>query len=182
MAVTTIITKQSKRLFHKTLKLTLPHLLHSKRKNTPSSLLLRKDEFRQVFHYFDTDGNGKLSSDELQAYFESVGESMSSDEARRAIMEFDKDGDEVLVFGEFVELMERGDHEERDEDLRRAFEMFEVEKGCGCITPKGLQQVLKRLGDAKSREECKAMIRAFDLDGNGVLDFNEFNKMMTQVA
>ncbi|PSS31365.1 Calcium-binding protein [Actinidia chinensis var. chinensis] len=182
MALTTIITKQSKRLFHKTLKLTLPHLLHSKPKNTPSSLLLRKDEFRQVFHYFDTDGNGKLSSDELQAYFESVGESMSSDEARRAIMEFDKDGDEVLVFGEFVELMERGDHEEGDEDLRRAFEMFEVEKGCGCITPKGLQQVLKRLGDAKSREECKAMIRAFDLDGNGVLDFNEFNKMMTRVA
>ena len=97
-------------------------------------------------------------------------------------MEFDKDGDEVLVFGEFVELRERGDHEEGDEDLRRAFEMFEVEKGCGCITPKGLQQVLKRLGDAKSREECEAMIRAFDLDGNGVLDFNEFNKMMTRVA
>ncbi|PSR99700.1 Calcium-binding protein [Actinidia chinensis var. chinensis] len=181
MALPTIITKQSKRLFHKTLKLTLPHLRHPKPKNSPSSPLSPKEEFRQVFHYFDADGNGKLSSDELRAYFESVGESMSPDEAQRAIMEFDKDGDEVLVFGEFVELMERGD-EEGDNDLRRAFEIFEVEKGCGCITPKGLQQVLKRLGDAKSREECKAMIRAFDLDGNGVLDFNEFNKMMTRVA
>ncbi|KAH7848786.1 hypothetical protein Vadar_007858 [Vaccinium darrowii] len=178
------IAKGSKWLFNKSLKLTHPHLHQPKPKTpTPHSLLppkgSTKEEFQQVFLYFDTNGNGKISGDELQAYFSSIGESMSSDEAQRVITEFDKDGDNLLEFGEFLELI--GENEGED-DIRRAFEMFEVEKGSGCITPKGLQQVLHRLGEEKSFEDCAAMIRAFDLDGNGVLDFYEFNKMMTPVA
>ncbi|KAG5543272.1 hypothetical protein RHGRI_016122 [Rhododendron griersonianum] len=178
------IAKGSKWLFNKSLKLTLPHL-HQPKPNTPTpvhSLLppeaSTNDEFRLVFRYLDTDGNGKISSDELQAYFASMGESMSSDEAQSVVTEFDKDGDNLLEFAEFVKLMER-ESEGEDDDIRRAFEMFEVEKGSGCITPRGLQQVLNRLGKEKSGEDCEAMIRAFDLDGNGVLDFYEFNKMMT---
>ncbi|CAL5418197.1 unnamed protein product [Camellia sinensis] len=178
--------KSAKWLSKKTLKLiTTLLLLRSKSKTTsPSSLptpkTTTKDEFRQVFHYFDSDGNGKISSEELIAYFEYIGESMSHDEAQRVITEFDKDGDNLLEFGEFVHLMERDS--EGDDDLKRAFEMFEVEKGSGCIKPEGLQQVLNRLGEAKSKEECKAMIRVFDLDGNGMLDFYEFHKMMTPVT
>ncbi|KAH7850445.1 hypothetical protein Vadar_033034 [Vaccinium darrowii] len=167
------------------LKPTHPHLHHPKPKTpTPHSLLppkgSTKEEFKQVFLYFDTDGNRKVLGDEPQAYFSSMGDSMSSDEAERVIAEFDKDGDNLLEFGEFLELME-GENEGGD-DIRRAFEMFEVEKGSGCITPKGLQQVLHRLGEQKSCEDCAAMIRAFDLDGNGVLDLYEFNKMMTPMA
>ncbi|KAG5543273.1 hypothetical protein RHGRI_016123 [Rhododendron griersonianum] len=134
-------------------------------------------EMDELFRYLDSDGNGKISSDELQAYFASMGESMPSDEAQK----FNKDGDNLLEFTEFVKLMER-ESEEEDDDIRRAFEMFEVEKGSGCITPRGLQQVLNRLGKEKSGEDYEAMIRAFDLDGNGVLDFYEFNKMMTPRA
>ncbi|XWS21101.1 hypothetical protein CRYUN_Cryun30bG0026500 [Craigia yunnanensis] len=89
--------------------------------------------------------------------------------------DFDNNGDNLLEFKDFVKLME-GDKE--GGDIRRAFEMYEVDKGCGCITPVGLQQMLNRLGDVKSYEECVAMIRVFDLDGNGVLDFHEFQQMM----
>lgn len=94
------------------------------------------------------------------------------------VREFDNNGDDLLDLGEFVKLIER-DGGEGDDDLKRAFEMFELDKGCGCITPKGLQRMLNRLGDAKSYEECVSMIRAFDLDNNGVLDFHEFLLMMT---
>jgi calcium-binding protein CML len=38
--------------------------------------------------------------------------------------------------------------------------------------------MLHRLGDAKSYDDCVAMIHVFDIDGNGVLDFHEFNQMM----
>ncbi|CAN1294346.1 Probable calcium-binding protein CML41 [Linum perenne] len=38
--------------------------------------------------------------------------------------------------------------------------------------------MLNRLGDRKSLDECSAMIRPFDLYGNGVLDFQEFQNMM----
>lgn len=130
-----------------------------------------------MFGHFDSDGDGRISVEELRAYFQSIGESMSHEEAERVIGDFDVDGDNLLEFQDFVQLMEQGS--EVDDDLKRAFQMFEVEKGCGFITPKGLQQVFNRLGDSKTFQECVSMIRVFDLDGNGVLDFHEFHRMMT---
>lgn len=95
------------------------------------------------------------------------------------IDELDGDGDEMIDFADFMRLMKRDeDGHEEDEDVKAAFGMFEFEKGCGRITPKSLQRVLSRLGESRSYDECAAMIRAFDVDGNGELDFHEFHQMM----
>lgn len=105
---------------------------------------------------------------------------MSHEQATRVINDFDSDGDDLIDFQDFVKLLKR-DHQDKkgddDQDLKTAFEMFELEKGC--LTPRGLQRMLGRLGDTKSYDECKAMIQVFDTDGNGMLDFNEFHQMMT---
>ncbi|KAK8506566.1 hypothetical protein V6N13_103431 [Hibiscus sabdariffa] len=143
----------------------------------PSTLVnnVKEEALRAVFRRFDSDGDDKISSKELIAYFASIGDKISTEEAQKVIKEFDNNGEDLMEFKDFVKLME-GDNE--GDDIRRAFEMFEVDKGSGCITPVGLQQTLNRLGDVKSYEECVAMIRVFDLDGNGVLDFHEFQQMM----
>ncbi|XAR64102.1 hypothetical protein NMG60_11024311 [Bertholletia excelsa] len=140
--------------------------------------MLSNSEFREVFKHLDRDSDGKISGDELRAYFEDAGEPISLEGTRKAIAEFDVDGDGTLGFGEFVHMMRRNDSGD-DGDLRRAFEVFEVEKGSGRITPRGLKRVLDRLGETQSVEECKAMIRAFDVKGNGWLDFEGFERMMT---
>ncbi|KAI3465011.1 hypothetical protein Pfo_021674 [Paulownia fortunei] len=140
----------------------------------------KEGEFRQVFRYFDANNDGKIAADELSAYFASIGDSVSHEAAEKIIREFSKGSAEdslLLGFGDFVRLMELRDTED-DKVLRQAFEVYVVEKGSGCITPEGLRQVLRRLGVVKSYRECEAMIRVFDLDGNGVLDFHEFHKMM----
>lgn len=129
-----------------------------------------------MFCHFDSDGDGKISALELRAFFASIGEHLSHEDAKGVIDELDTDGDEMLDFDDFLRLMKRESDEE--DDLKKAFEMFELQKGDGCITPKGLQRMLKRLGDAKSYDECVAMIQVYDTDGNGVLDFHEFNQMM----
>ena len=54
--------------------------------------------------------------------------------------------------------------EERCRGLREAFAMYEV-KGEGCITPASLMRMLARLGSEQGIEECRAMIRRFDLNG-----------------
>lgn len=137
----------------------------------------REDELREVFRYFDSDGDGKISALELRAYFASIREYMSYEQAQTVINDLDSDGDNLLDFQDFLKLMKR-EPEDDDDDIKQAFEMFEVEKGSGYITPKGLQKMLHRLGDAKSYDECVAMIHVYDIDGNGVLDFHEFHLMM----
>ncbi|CAI0465523.1 unnamed protein product [Linum tenue] len=141
----------------------------------------KEADLLRVFRHFDRDGDGRISAVELGMYFASTtGEAMSREDAERVIGEFDGDGDGTLGFGDFVRMVDGGggDGREFDGDLRRAFEMFEEDKGEGCITPRGLQRMLVRLGDRKSLDECTAMIRPFDLDGDGVLDFPEFQRMM----
>ncbi|KAL1564439.1 putative calcium-binding protein CML41 [Salvia divinorum] len=137
----------------------------------------REEEFRRVFRFLDSDNDGSISADELTAYFASVGDAVSREEAERIIIEFSGGGSLLqLKFEEFVRVMDGG----ADVDvLRQAFEVYEEEKGSGCITAEGLRQVLRRLGHVKSVQECKDMIGVYDLDGNGVLDFHEFCKMMT---
>ncbi|KAI9113647.1 hypothetical protein K1719_015574 [Acacia pycnantha] len=135
----------------------------------------REDELREVFRRFDGNGDGKISAQELSSYFGSIGENLTREEAEGVIRDLDSDGDSLLNMEDFMKLMKK---DKDDEDLKKAFEMYEWEKGSGCITPKGLQRMLHRLGDDKSYDECVAMIDAFDVDRNGVLDFNEFLQMM----
>ncbi|MBA0710961.1 hypothetical protein Golax_010202 [Gossypium laxum] len=187
MEIASISKPPTKWFSKKGLKLSLSRL-HSRSKSSRSLLPpsvaatvpalhnnTKEEALQAVFHRFDTDGDGKISSEELISYFASIGDNMSKEEAQRVIQDFDIDGDNLLEFKEFVKLMEGGNE---GDDIRRAFEIYEVDKGSGCITPVGLQQMLNRLGDMKSYEDCVAMIRVFDLDGNGVLDFHEFQQMM----
>ncbi|KAK9108775.1 hypothetical protein Sjap_016835 [Stephania japonica] len=143
-------------------------------------LLVSAHLLHQVFSYFDCDKDGKISISELQSCIQSIGDTITHDEAKWVVADFDGDGDGMLDIEDFMRLMsERASGDgEIDDDLKRAFEMFEAEKGSGCITPKSLQRALNRLGESKSCEECAAMIGAFDLDHNGVLDFQEFHQMM----
>ncbi|KAK7386509.1 hypothetical protein VNO78_26787 [Psophocarpus tetragonolobus] len=132
----------------------------------------------EAFRHFDSDGDGKISAYELRSYFGSIGEHMSHEDAEGVIHDLDSDGDNMLDLKDFTKLMKR-DGDDDEGDLRKAFQMFVWEKeGSDCITPKGLQRMLHRLGDDKSYDECVAMIDAFDIDHNGVLDFDEFYQMM----
>lgn len=139
-----------------------------------------EDVLKEVFRHFDCDGDGRISAFELRSYFGSVGEYISHEEVQGVIDDLDSDGDNLLGFEDFMRLMKRDGEEDDDEEgvIKEAFEMFEIEKGSGSITPKSLQRMLQRLGDVRSYDECKAMISAFDIDGNGVLDFHEFQQMM----
>ncbi|KAF0910538.1 hypothetical protein E2562_002981 [Oryza meyeriana var. granulata] len=140
----------------------------------------RLAELREIFRHFDRDMDGRISGEELREFFASMGDAG----AAAAAMGLDDENDGggmMLAFEDFVRIVERkgGEGEER-EDLRRAFGAFEAVKGSGRITPRGLQRVLSQLGDEASVAECEAMIRAYDGDGDGELDFHDFHRMMSQ--
>ncbi|XP_068653405.1 putative calcium-binding protein CML19 [Aristolochia californica] len=133
--------------------------------------------FERVFQYFDSDGDGKISPAELRSCTKSLGEELSVEDAEAVVEANDSDGDGLLGLDDFMRLMEVEGEEERRKDLVEAFGMYKME-GQGCITPKSLKRMLSRLGESKTIDECKTMISRFDIDGDGVLSFEEFTVMM----
>ncbi|XP_043692484.1 probable calcium-binding protein CML41 [Telopea speciosissima] len=168
---TAVVSKAtlSKWFSNKSFVLSVHRLQHSKKQS-------RNDELQQIFRHLDADGNGKILGSELRSYFASKREFMSPEEAQGVINELDAAGGDSLMlsFDDFAMLMER---EGGDDDLKRGFQMF-VAKSSGSITPDGLQRIFSRLGNKMSNEECKSIIQAFDRNGDGVIDFAEFQQMM----
>ncbi|XP_072967648.1 putative calcium-binding protein CML19 [Typha angustifolia] len=151
---------------------------NSNRRNSSSSAVDVDDVFERIFRYFDEDGDGKISPTELQSCMRrSVGEELSSEEAEDVVGSTDSDGDGLLGFEDFKRLIEVEGEEEKGNSLREAFKVYEME-GKGCITPKSLKRALSRLGDTRSIAECTTMIKRYDLNGDGVLTFDEFRVMM----
>ncbi|XP_020217232.1 probable calcium-binding protein CML31 [Cajanus cajan] len=135
-------------------------------------------EFERVLKYFDEDGDGKVSSSELRNRLGMMGGELLSKEVEMLIEELDSDGDGLLSLDDFVNLMEAAGEEEKMKDLEEAFEMYNDTQMFGFITPQSLQRMLGRLGESKSMDQCRAMIGHFDLNGDGLLSFDEFRVMM----
>ncbi|XP_006645375.1 probable calcium-binding protein CML31 [Oryza brachyantha] len=135
-----------------------------------------------LFAAFDQDGDGKISAAELRVCMKAtLGEEVSGEEAEQLVWSVDADGDGLLCEAEFVRLVQAAEaaeeEEQRSSGLREAFGMYEME-GEGCITPTSLKRMLRRLGSEQDIDDCRAMICRFDLNGDGVLSFDEFKIMM----
>ncbi|KQK11607.1 probable calcium-binding protein CML31 [Brachypodium distachyon] len=142
-------------------------------------------ELRTLFAALDKDADGRISASELRACMgATLGEDVPAEEAEALVASADADGDGMLCEEEFVRLAQQAswageeEEEERCRVLKEAFGMYEME-GLGCITPASLRRMLGRLGSDRPVGECRAMICRFDLDGDGVLSFDEFKIMMS---
>lgn len=138
-------------------------------------MVTKEAGFEHVLRYFDEDGDGKVSPMELRQRLRMMGQELSMKEAEMAVEAIDSDGDGLLSLEDLIALMESEEHKLKD--LREAFEMY-VEDNERFITPKSLKRMLKKMGESKSIDECKVMIKHFDLDGDGILSFEEFRIMM----
>ncbi|XP_076913218.1 putative calcium-binding protein CML31 [Bidens hawaiensis] len=138
-----------------------------------------EQKYKHVFRRLDKNGDGKLSPTELQMCIESIGRELSSEEAEIMAELMDSDGDGLLSLEELVRVVEGANDEQKVNDLKMAFKMYEDIEGSGFITSKSLRRMLSRLGESTTVEECELMITKFDLDGNGILDFDEFQDMMS---
>ncbi|XP_034593925.1 probable calcium-binding protein CML31 [Setaria viridis] len=145
-------------------------------KSKPSS----SSELGSLFAAFDKDADGRISAAELRLCMRAtLGEDVSAEDAEALVASVDADGDGLLDGDEFARLVHAEvEEEERHRGLRLAFGMYEME-GEGCITPTSLKRMLSRLGAHQEIDDCRAMICRFDLDGDGVLSFDEFKIMMS---
>ncbi|CAN1802301.1 Putative calcium-binding protein CML19 [Linum perenne] len=137
-------------------------------------------DFERVLCHLDQNGDGKISPSELSYH---LGLGFTQEEQKLCLLSLrcptDDYEDGMLDLVKLVQLIEEAAREEKDKlrDLKEAFQMYDCEN-CGFITPRSLRSMLTKLGECKSLNECEAMVNRFDLDGDGVLSFDEFRVMM----
>ncbi|KAI3666025.1 hypothetical protein L6452_44663 [Arctium lappa] len=139
----------------------------------------KEQQYRRVFGHIDKNGDGKISPPELQICIGRIGGDLSLEEAEMAAEMMDSDGDGLLSLEDLVNVVEGANEEEKINDLKMAFKMYEEMEGSGCITPKSLRRMLSKLGESRTVDDCKVMIAKFDVNGDGVLSFDEFREMMS---
>lgn len=138
-----------------------------------------EEELERIFKKFDSNGDGRISSTEMSAIFESLGHPVADEELDRMMREVDADGDGFISLEEFSDLMASGaDDAAEEEELRQAFAVFDVDRN-GAISAEELARVLGGLGESASVAQCRRMIEGVDKNGDGVISFAEFKIMMT---
>ncbi|KAG6675864.1 hypothetical protein I3842_15G126500 [Carya illinoinensis] len=92
--------------------------------------------------------------------------------------ELDSDNDGFISLPEFVAFCSAGSEDGGSSELLDAFRLYDQDQN-GLISAAELHLVLNRLGMKCSIEDCHRMIRSVDSDGDGNVNFEEFEKMMS---
>ena len=111
----------------------------------------QKQEIKEAFDLFDTDGSGTIDAKELKVAMRALGFEPKKEEIRKMIQDVDKDGSGVIDFPEFLTMMARKMRDtDSEEEIKEAFRVFDKD-GNGYISAAELKHVMTNLGMCLAR-------------------------------
>ena len=138
----------------------------------------QKQEIKEAFDLFDTDGSGYIDGKELKVAMRALGFEPKKEEVQKMIADVDVDGSGRIHYEDFVKLMTvKIMNRDPQEEILKAFRLFASDNPSG-ITFKDLKRVSRELGEKMSDEELQEMIDEADRNGDGVVDEQEFLRIM----
>eukprot|EP01018_Ginkgo_biloba_P038424 Gb_15095 [translate_table: standard] len=145
----------------------------------------QQHDLSRVFNGLDSDGDGLISTEDIKSLLEKLGLEYICDNDMKTILGFPEHMTSDDFFRLCHNLLEETEPSETHHgvlergELMEAFCVFDND-GDGFICPSDLQQVLHTLGLREGEEigNCEKMITKFDCNGDGRIDFMEFENMM----
>ncbi|KAM0038073.1 putative EF-hand domain-containing protein [Helianthus debilis subsp. tardiflorus] len=140
---------------------------------------LSYNDLYRLFKTLDQNGDGLISPHELQWLLDTMKVSSSIDELECLTGKTSLGFPEFLEFYDTITKQEKEGENESENDLFKAFEVFDKNRD-GFISDEELEEALSKLGlwDETGHMDVKSMIKAYDDNCDGFLDFQEFKKMM----
>ncbi|XP_023128361.1 uncharacterized protein cetn4 [Amphiprion ocellaris] len=153
----------------------------SQRKKPPSKVELteeQKQEIKEAFDLFDTDGTGTIDVKELKVAMRALGFEPKKEEIRKMVADIDKEGSGTIDFRDFLNIMtQKMGEKDSKEEIMKAFRLFD-DDCTGKISFKNLKRVAKELGENLTDDELQEMIDEADRDGDGEVNEQEFLRIM----
>merc|ERR1712216_54853 len=119
---------------------------------------VQKNDLREAFELFDTDGSGSIELAELHTAMSALGFEPKKHEIQKMVNDMDKDGDASVDLEEFFIMMaEMMNKKEGKAELLKGFKMFD-DDNTGKISIKNLTKVAKELGETCSEQELAEIL------------------------
>mmetsp|Transcript_34339 Transcript_34339/g.45411 ORF Transcript_34339/g.45411 Transcript_34339/m.45411 type:complete len:197 (+) Transcript_34339:20-610(+) len=137
------------------------------------------EEAREAFNLFDTEGKGTIDVRELKAAFRALGFTVKKQEIREMMASVGKEqGDYNISFNEFIQMVTpRMLNRDTREEIMKVFALFDEDQSGG-ISFRNLKRVAAELGENLTDEELQEMLDEADRDGDGVINQEEFYRVM----
>ncbi|XP_072307409.1 uncharacterized protein [Eucyclogobius newberryi] len=152
----------------------------SKKKSAPKIKVPAgiKQEIKEAFDMFDTDGTGVINVKELNVAMRVLGFDPKKEETQTLITNIDKEGSGMIDFEDFLSVLTAKMSEKNStEEILKAFRLFD-DDCTGKISFKNLKRVAKELSVNLRDEELQEMIDEADRDGDREVSEEEFMRLM----
>jgi len=133
------------------------------------------DSLRKAFNELDTDRSGSLTKAELQAGIASFNIQLTNQELDSLFTALDADGNGKVQYTEWLAATIQPQTLKSKKMLKEAFSFFDVMQK-GFIEREGLEYLLGSIEDADG------VLDRGDRDGDGNISYEEFEKLMKNVA
>merc|ERR1711937_37592 len=138
------------------------------------------EEIKEAFDLFDNDGSGAISVNELTSAMQSLGFDVKHAVVYNMVADLDADGSGEIEFGEFLDVMTaKLSDKNTKEEIDRVFKLFDKDRN-GTLEADDLSRVCKELGEEMSEEDVRECIQRCDLDGDGVVNLDDFYNVLTK--
>ena len=138
-----------------------------------------EETIRSVFKYYDTDGNGKISADELKSIMDQMGLNLSMDQIKQAISQYDINKDGEWDFNEFYQfyvnvVVNSQQNITLEQEITGVFQLLDSDKNSK-IDVKEIKVFFQQVGYPLTDPEIVQLIALYDTNKNGMMDFEEFS-------
>ena len=136
------------------------------------------EALRMTFDVLDTDSNGIITSKEVQDVFKVFDIEENGEKIDKMVAKADVEGNGGIDFPQFKHIMKKCRQKINPQPrLLRVFQLIDSDN-TGNIDVEKLKEFMRKIGHDVTEQEVNDMIVVADEDGDGMVNFHEFLKMV----
>jgi len=135
------------------------------------------EKFKQAFIFFDRDGDGTMSCDDVCLAMRAMGALVTEKEVKNLLKKYDPDHTGTIDVNDFIACMsEVLNKDDSEQEIKNGFSVFDKNDN-GLLAVNEMRHVLTRIGDPLTQEEVTNFLNILDVHGDNFIRFNEVNSL-----